>query len=84
LKPHLGGIEPDRWLTTAEAEAHLGCSPNALHKLTAAGAVPFQQDCPGAKLYFKRSELDDWRERGGARKRHDKSMRLQNASVDQN
>ena len=46
------------------AAAHLGCSPNALHKLTAAGGFPFQQDCPGAKLYFKRSELDDSRERG--------------------
>jgi excisionase family DNA binding protein len=62
LKPHLAGMESDRWLTTAEAAAHLGCSPNALHKLTAARALPFQQDCPGGKLYFNRSQLDAWRE----------------------
>jgi hypothetical protein len=65
LKPHLGGIEPDRWLTTAEPAAHLGCSPNALHKLTAAGAVPFQQDCPGGKLYVKHSELEIGASAGG-------------------
>jgi hypothetical protein len=66
LKPHLGETQPDRWLTTAQAAAHLGCTPNALHKLTAARLVPFEQDRPGGKLYFKRSRLDAWRESGGA------------------
>jgi excisionase family DNA binding protein len=67
LRPHIGAVEPDRWLTTAEAAAYLGCTENALHKLTATRAIPFEQDCPGGKLYFKRSQLDAWRESGGAR-----------------
>jgi excisionase family DNA binding protein len=62
LRPHLDAVEPDRWLTTAEAAAYLGCTENAVHKLTAARAVPFEQGCPGGKLYFKRSQLDAWRE----------------------
>ncbi len=55
----------DRWLTTAEAAAYLGMSPNALHKLTAARALPFAQDGPGCRCYFKRSDLDRWRDSGG-------------------
>src|ERR1700722_8415361 len=51
----------DRWLTTAEAASHLGISINALHKLSAARLVPFEQDGPGCKLFFKRGDLDDWR-----------------------
>lgn len=55
-------VESDgRWLTTAEAAKYLGMSPNALHKLTAAREVPFVQDSPGGKMYFKRSRLDAWR-----------------------
>jgi len=52
---------PDRWLTTREAAEYLGMSVPALHRLTAERAIPFEQDGPGAKCYFKRSELDDWR-----------------------
>lgn len=57
----------DRWLSSAEAAAHLGMTPNALHKLTAARAIPFEQDGPGCKLWFRRSELDRWREGGDPR-----------------
>jgi excisionase family DNA binding protein len=52
---------PDRWLTTREAAAHLGLSVNALHKLTAARAVPFEQERRGCRCWFRRSELDRWR-----------------------
>jgi excisionase family DNA binding protein len=61
LMPHVR-VEDDRWLTTAEAAAYLGMTVNALHKLTAAEAIPFHRDSPGGKLYFKRSQLDAWRE----------------------
>ena len=56
--------EGDRWLNTRQAAEYLGISLNALHRLTAARAIPFEQDRPGAKCWFRRSELDAWR-RGG-------------------
>jgi excisionase family DNA binding protein len=67
LGPFLLRAEPaegDRWLNTRQAAEYLGISPNALHKLTAARAIPFEQERPGAKCWFRRSELDAWR-RGG-------------------
>ena len=57
----IGARGEDRWLSTQEAADHLGLTPNALHKLTAARAVPFSQDAPGGKCWFLRSELDAWR-----------------------
>jgi excisionase family DNA binding protein len=59
----------DVWLTTAQAASYLGLSVNALHKLTAARMIPFEQEGPGCKLYFRRWELDAWRQAGVARKR---------------
>ena len=43
------------------AGAYLGITVHALHKLTAARAIPFEQDGRGCKCWFKRSELDAWR-----------------------
>jgi excisionase family DNA binding protein len=54
----------DRWLSTTEAASYLGVSIHALHKLTAARTIPFEQEGPGCRLWFRRSELDCWR-RGG-------------------
>jgi excisionase family DNA binding protein len=51
----------DRWMTTSQAAGYLGISVGSLHKLTAAREVPFSQDRPGGRCYFKRSELDAWR-----------------------
>ncbi len=59
----------DEWLTAKAAAQHLGISVTALHKLTSARIIPFEQDGPGCRCWFKRSELDAWRERGGARAR---------------
>jgi len=56
--------DADRWMTTAEAAGYLGMTANALHKLTATRAIPFSQDAPGARCYFKRSDLDRWRDSG--------------------
>lgn len=52
--------DEDRWLTSREAAAYIGRSPTALHKLTAARAIPFSQAGPGARCYFRRSDLDAW------------------------
>jgi hypothetical protein len=57
----------DEWLTARQAAAYIGVSVNALHKHTAARQIPFEQDGPGCKIWLKRSELDVWRETGGAR-----------------
>jgi excisionase family DNA binding protein len=64
LAPYLPRPTPsdvDRWLTTKQAAEHLGMSVGALHRLTAERAIPFEQSGPGAKCYFKRSDLDEWR-----------------------
>jgi excisionase family DNA binding protein len=65
LAPYLAPVPApadDGWLTTREAAAYLGMSVNALHKLTAARQVPFMQASEGARCYFKRSDLDTWRQ----------------------
>lgn len=54
---------PDRWMSTKEAAAHLGLSVHAMHRLTSAREVPFQQDGPGCRCWFRKSELDAWRSR---------------------
>ena len=58
LEPEVGA---DRWMTTADAAGYLGMTANALHKLTAARAIPFSQDGPGCRCWFRRSDLDRWR-----------------------
>jgi excisionase family DNA binding protein len=62
LKPYLPREEPDGWLDAAGAAAYLSLPKSTLHKLTAERAIPFAQDGPGCKVYFKRSDLDAWRE----------------------
>jgi hypothetical protein len=52
----------DRWLDSKRAAEYLGITPNALYKLTAAREVPFEQDGPGCKCWFRQSELDAWRQ----------------------
>jgi excisionase family DNA binding protein len=67
LLPRLAGRvtstagQPDGWLDSTQAAAYLGISRTALHKATAARSVPFEQDGPGCKCWFKRSDLDAWR-----------------------
>lgn len=53
----------DRWMDTSEAADFLGLTRHALDKLCAAGTVPFSQDVPLGKRYFKPSDLDEWRRR---------------------
>jgi excisionase family DNA binding protein len=56
--------EPDAWITTRAAAAYLGITVTALHKLTAARAIPFEQEGPGCRCWFRRSELDQWMRAG--------------------
>jgi hypothetical protein len=76
LTTRLPPTDSDRWLDARQAAAHLGLSVAALHKLTAARAIPFEQDGPGCRLWFRRTELDRWRQGGGRRARESASMPL--------
>jgi len=72
LEPRLRRLaEPaeDAWLDTRGAAAYLGLSKPALHRLTSERRVPFSQDSPGARCYFRRSDLDDWRAQSARRPR---------------
>jgi excisionase family DNA binding protein len=51
----------DGWLNAKAAAAYLGVTLDALYKHTSARAIPFEQDGPGCKLWFRRDELDRWR-----------------------
>lgn len=57
----------DGWLDTKRAAEYLGITTNGLHKLTASRLIPFEQNGPGCRCWFRRSELDAWREAGGTR-----------------
>lgn len=59
----------DEWLDSRHAAEYLGVHRDTLRKLAAERAIPSEQDGPGCKLYFRRSELDAWRH-GGGRPRH--------------
>ncbi len=72
LRPHLHPEQPATagWMTSREAATYLGLTLPALHRLTAARAVPFEQDSPGGKCWFNRADLNAWRRGGGARSNH--------------
>ena len=64
--PASGG---DEWFDSRHAADYLGIHRDTLRKLAAERAMPSEQDGPGCKLYFRRSDLDSWRQSGG-RPRH--------------
>jgi hypothetical protein len=66
LEGHMPAATEDGWLNAGDAASHLGLSVDALHKLTAARAIPFEQEGPGCRLWFRRSELERWRRGGGS------------------
>ena len=72
LAPHLhqptAPAESGGWLDFDGALAHLGMKRGTLYKLTSSGTIPFHQDGPGCKLWFRRSELDEWRLTRGTRR----------------
>jgi excisionase family DNA binding protein len=57
------------WLDSRHAADYLGIHRDTLRKLAAERSIPSEQDGPGCKLYFRRSDLDTWRLTGG-RPRH--------------
>lgn len=65
----------DEWLDTREAAMHLGVHRDTIRRLAAERAIPSEQDGPGCKLFFRRSDLDAWRCADGST-----SRRLVNAA----
>jgi len=67
----LGGADEraDEWFDSRHAAEYLGVHRDTLRKLAAERSIPSEQDGPGCKLYFRRSDLDAWRF-GGGRPRH--------------
>jgi excisionase family DNA binding protein len=59
----------DDWFDSRRAAEYLGIHRDTLRKFAAERAIPSEQDGPGCKLYFRRSDLDAWRQSGG-RPRH--------------
>jgi excisionase family DNA binding protein len=53
------------WLDSRSAAEYLGVHRDTLRKLAAERAIPVHQDGRGCKLFFRRSDLDEWRDRGG-------------------
>jgi excisionase family DNA binding protein len=50
--------EPDEWLTTQGAADYLKCGRRRIFNLVSEGRIPVHRE--GARLLFKRSELDAW------------------------
>jgi hypothetical protein len=67
LEARLAHRREDEWFDARGAADYLGLSLPALHRQTTRearskpGGVPAHQDVPGGKLWFLKSELDDWR-----------------------
>jgi excisionase family DNA binding protein len=53
------------WLDSQQAADYLGIHRDTLRKLAAERTIPAHQDKPGCKLFFRRSDLDEWRRSGG-------------------
>lgn len=60
----VGTPEPESWIGVDDAAAHLCCPKSRVYRLVSRRSIPFEKD--GARLLFKRSELDLWVQRGGA------------------
>jgi excisionase family DNA binding protein len=65
ITARIAELLPDRvegfWLDSSEAADYLRIPLSQLRKLSAADLIPAHQDTPGGRLYFLRSELDEWR-----------------------
>jgi|SRR5579884_823963 len=50
------------WMDARGAAEYLGIHRDTLRKLAAQRSIPSHQDGPRCKLYFRREELDNWRQ----------------------
>lgn len=57
------------WLDSAGAAEYLGIGKGAVHKLTSAREIAFVQEVEGGRCFFKRADLDEYREQFRVTKR---------------
>ena len=57
---------PEPWIGVEQAAEHLACPRSRIYALASAGRIPHRKD--SARLLFRRAELDDWLEQGGAKR----------------
>jgi len=55
---------PELWIDVQAAAEHLACPTSRVYALVSADRIPHHRD--GSRLLFRRSELDEYVERGGA------------------
>jgi excisionase family DNA binding protein len=62
-------VEPwPEWMNAQTASGYLDITVERLRKLKERGRIPFYQEGPGCRVFFKRTDLDAWMEkhrRGG-------------------
>ena len=68
------------FLTTKEAAAYLGMALSYLYNLTSKKSIPFYTPT-GKKIYFKKSELDEWMNRGRVATNEENESRAQSSLV---
>jgi Helix-turn-helix domain len=59
----------DGWLDGKAAAEYLGISPAALAHLAKRGQIAYEQEAPGCKRFYRRTDLEAYR-RGERRLRH--------------
>ena len=52
----------EEWMDARSAAEYLGLHRDTVRKLAAERSLPAHQDGPGCKLFFRRGELDEWRQ----------------------
>jgi excisionase family DNA binding protein len=51
----------DEWPDTRRAAEYLGIGRDSVRRLAAEGSIPTERAGIGCKLFFRRSDLDEWR-----------------------
>jgi len=54
-----GEAQPE-WMNIDSAASYLDCTKERIRKLVTRLEIPFHQEAPGCRIFFRRSELDSW------------------------
>lgn len=61
----MASTQPEPWIGVEQAAEYLSCPKSRVYRLVSRRAIPFEKD--GARVLFKRTELDAWVQAGGAK-----------------
>lgn len=48
------------WMNVETAAKYLDCTPERIRKLVARREIPYHQEAPGCRIFFRRQELNEW------------------------